>query len=161
MITMNKEPEKWFVIVLLFIILIAIITTRLLHTPAVGRADNTRIYEQQRDLSTPSSRLVGHWIGVPEGDKLYYQLIDHSFEYGIFTWILKSNIVAKYKIISESPSGEQLKTREFFLLDNCMERATVEYFVSKDGLSMTKKMFYEDGTHELFNYRYVDGSTHP
>lgn len=161
MSTMNKEPAKWFVLVLLFIILIAIIATRLFHTPAVGRADNTRTYEQQRDLSTPSSRLVGHWIGVPEGDKLYYQPIDHSFEYGIFTWILKSNIVAKFKILSESRSGEHLKTREYFLLDNCMERAIVEYCIPKDGISMSKEIFYEDGTRELFEYRYVDDSTHP
>jgi len=158
---MNKKTAKWFIFVLFIIILIAIIAARFSNTPADIRADSNPLYGLQRDISTPSSRLIGHWIGVPDADRLFYQPIDHPLDYGTFTWILNSNIVAKFKILSESHSGQYLKTREFLLLDNCMDHATVEYYIPKDGLSMTKEMFYEDGTSRLFEYRYVDSRTHP
>jgi hypothetical protein len=160
---MDKKTAKWFMFALLIIILIAIIAARFSNTPAITKADSNPVYEQQRDLSTPSSRLIGHWVGVggPDTDRLYYQPIGHSLDYGTFTWILKSSIVAKFKILSESRSGNYLKTREFFLLDNCMDGATAEYCISKDGLSMSKDMFYEDGKYDYFEYYYVDSRTQP
>ena len=115
MSTMNKKTAKWFMFALFIIILIAIIAARFSNSPAATKADSNHIYGQPRDLSTPSSRLIGHWVGMPDADRLYYQPIDHSLDYGTFTWILKSNIVAKYKILSESRSGKYLKTRELLL----------------------------------------------
>lgn len=72
---MNKETAKWFLFPLFIIILITIIASRFSNTPAVTRANSNPIYEQRRDLSTPSSRLIGHGVGVTEADRLYYQPI--------------------------------------------------------------------------------------
>lgn len=80
MSTMDKGTAKWFVFALFIIILIAIFASRFSNTPKVTRADNNHIYGKQRDLSTPSSRLIGHWVGVPDADRLYYQPIKHSLD---------------------------------------------------------------------------------
>jgi len=73
-----KEQVKWLVLALLAVVCIAIIVVRFSNTPATTQADNRDVanefgfvpLQQQRDLSTPSSRLVGHW---KNGDELKQQ----------------------------------------------------------------------------------------
>lgn len=73
-----KEQVKWLVLALLAVVFIAIIAVRFSKLPAATQADNRDVanefgfvpLQQQRDLSTPSSRLVGHW---KNGDELKQQ----------------------------------------------------------------------------------------
>ena len=160
----DEEHLKWFVVAFLVLILIAIIAVRFSNTPAATRGDSNPIYGQQRDLSTPSSRLVGHWVEVPDGCTLYYSPIDRSLDVGTYYWwtpVYRSRSAVKFKILSESRSrwGKQLTTRESIpLIDTIL---TVEYCIPKNGQSMTKEILFEDGRRVYQVYRYVDSKTIP
>ncbi|MFX0204204.1 MAG: hypothetical protein ACFFCW_49535, partial [Candidatus Hodarchaeota archaeon] len=161
--TRRSRQENWLAGVLFAFFLIPVGSVILSKIPAPTRANkNGSVFaERKRNLSTPSGRLWGHWVGVPNGGSLYYPPINHSLGYGTYTWELKSNIVVQFKVLSESRSGIQLNTREFFQLDNGRCCANVEYCISKDGQSMTREILFEDGSRALFEYRYVDGRISP
>lgn len=69
-----------------------------------------------RDLSTPSSRLVGHWrtINVVAMSDLYFGEIDEETGMGTFAeYDLRDGTLAKgtYKIVRETPGGEAITIR--------------------------------------------------
>ena len=150
------RQAKWVAVGILAVGLIGIVVVCVSDTPTATRANKIDFVslQQQRDLSTPSSRLVGHW----EGDgTLYYRPIDRSLGYGTYTW---GNVPVQFKVLSESRSGTYLRTREFLKLDSGAHCANVEYCIPKDGQSMTKEIVFNDGSQGLFKYSYVDDSTH-
>ncbi len=69
-----------------------------------------------RDLSTPSSRLVGHWrtINVVAMSDLYFGEIDEETGTGTFAeYDLRDGTLAKgtYTIVRETPGGEAITIR--------------------------------------------------
>lgn len=158
----DKENVKWLALTFLVIILIAIIAVRFSNTPAATRADGIPAGWQQRDLSTPSSRLVGHWENVNGGADIYYDFIDPQLKIG--SCIISNrngNLPVQFKVLSEEPSGKNLKIREFFSLDKGQVSFDLQCCIPKDGQSMTKEYTYSDGSNSLFIYRYVDGRVDP
>lgn len=111
-----------------------------------------------RDLSTPSSRIVGHWKTQNPKDKQierYYSAVDPDTGWGSITechhWLNNRFHKTAYKIEKETPDGESLVLMESprFVYNN--ERY-VE--ISKDGL--TAKTI-ELGVTE--SWAYVDNKT--
>ena len=101
-----------------------------------------------RDLSTPSSRLVGHWVaetGVKT--EYYYSEIDSKTKVGTLTEYDPRNgtvITCKYSIFTEAPDGENVTLEEACPGDIA---AIVDYVVKEDGttaLRMSTRMNYVD-----------------
>jgi hypothetical protein len=85
-----------------------------------------------RDLSTPASRLVGHWATT--GNVHYYFGPVDSLDIGSLTWVeidRDSTVVKhRYKIISQARSGERLTIQVLF--GSGGDRVD-QYVVSRDG----------------------------
>jgi len=101
-----------------------------------------------RDLSTPSSRLVGHWVaetGVKT--EYYYSEIDSKTKVGTLTEYDPRNgtvITCKYSIFTEAPDGENVTLEEACPGDIA---SIVDYVVKEDGktaLRMSTRMNYVD-----------------
>jgi hypothetical protein len=62
-----------------------------------------------RDMSTPSARLVGHWESEA-GDAVYYGVIDPSTGRGTYWLVQPDGGRAKheYMILSETPNGDDV-----------------------------------------------------
>ena len=101
-----------------------------------------------RDLSTPSSRLVGHWA-TDAGIKTeyYYSEIDSKTKIGTLTeYDPRSGtvITCNYGIFSEVPNGENVTLEEACPGDIA---AVVDYVVKEDGTSalrMSTRISYVD-----------------
>jgi hypothetical protein len=161
----NKKPivaserAKWIFFACLLVILVLAVL-RVVPLPLLGSAkENTRGNGPVlRDLSTPSKRLVGLWRNVDNGHELYYAHFDPSLQIGTFTWSLQKNTYfGRFRVLSESSSGEQLQAREFVRSDTAkFFSADVAYCLPRDGQSMTKEYVLDDGQHVLLVYRYVE-----
>lgn len=107
-----------------------------------------------RDLSTPSSRLVGHWIssGFTKAE-YYFSEINKETGLGKITeYAPRTGTVATgtYKIASEKPGGEEITLSAIWSGYEELPDDHIEFNVSVDGL--TAKM------HE-FTITYVDDKT--
>lgn len=118
-----------------------------------------------RDLSTPSSRLVGHWSSkgtVGEGE-YYFGEIDKETREGTFTsYGTKTGILVKgtYVVARETPEGEAITI--VYTLFGQEEEPDVPSFLSemdfeiaKDGL--TGKQYYGLSTFDTLEY--IDDKT--
>jgi hypothetical protein len=101
-----------------------------------------------RDLSTPSSRLVGHWAAdTAIKTEYYYSEIDSRTKVGTLTeYDPRSGTVVtcNYDIFTEMPSGENVTLEEACPGDIA---AIVEYVVKEDGttaLRMSTRLTYVD-----------------
>lgn len=112
-----------------------------------------------RDLSTPSSRLVGHWkieLFVVEVH-LYFDEIDKKTGEGSFAFydkMLDSVYKGTYTIVNETPKGEDITILPIFFSDKDAPDISLysQFSVQKDGLeAMNKFLFVE--------MEYVDGKT--
>jgi hypothetical protein len=101
-----------------------------------------------RDLSTPSSRLIGHWVaetGVKT--EYYYSEIDSKTKVGTLTEYDPRNgtvVTCNYDIFTEVPNGENVTLEEACPGDIA---AIVDYVVKEDGttaLRMSTRMNYVD-----------------
>jgi hypothetical protein len=101
-----------------------------------------------RDLSTPSSRLVGHWAA--DGaikTEYYYSEIDSRTKVGTLTEYdprTGAVITCNYGIFNEEPSGQNVSLEEACPGDIA---AVVDYVVKEDGTSalrMSTKLNYLD-----------------
>ncbi len=101
-----------------------------------------------RDLSTPSSRLVGHWVSSTAiKTEYYYSEIDSKTKLGTLTMYDPRNdteVTCNYDIFSELPNEENVSLEEA-----CPGEITaiVDYVVKKDGTSalrMSSKITYVD-----------------
>jgi len=107
-------------------------------------------------LSTPSSRLVGHWRSDNDAfwTDVHYGPTDSV---GMGTcYAVDGRVLFKFQILSEDRWGIRLVAREFL---NRVALYDVEYCVSKDGRSMTKEYIFESGSRVLSEYRRVDGDS--
>jgi len=109
-----------------------------------------------RDLSSPSSRLVGHWIADHEIEKgyhieYYFSEIDPTTGKGLSTEYDPRDgtvFIMTYIINSQAPEGEKLEILE--TAPDGMEMPLTEFEIAKDGL--TAKM-------RKFTITYVDDKT--
>ena len=107
-----------------------------------------------RDLSTPSSRLVGHWR-AKTGIKTEYYInkIDPKTKEGTITEYdpgAGTVFIGKYTIFSEAPDKEEVTLDVDWPGD--FDFGNTEFWVQKDGMSATMHMFWIE---------YVDGKTEP
>jgi hypothetical protein len=169
---MNYNKSKWIlalIIVAAFAVFFIIVLFS--NTPvATWSADSIPDSFQKRDMSTPSSRLVGHWISENGSHELYYNLIDHSLKIG--TYILdnyntKPSSPIKLKILSEESNGTQLIMRTFpdttkleAVTGLDFTKSDIECCIPKDGQSMSQEYTFL-GERHLNIYHYVDGRVDP
>ena len=101
-----------------------------------------------RDLSTPSSRLVGHWVAdTALKTEYYYSESDSRTQVGTLTEYDPRNgtvVSCKYDIFSEASNEENVTLEEA-----CPGEITmiVDYVVKEDGttaLRMSTRMNYVD-----------------
>jgi len=64
---------------------------------------------EERDLSTPSSRLVGHW-STDEGTHYYFGAVGGADKTGALIVVGSNETVGResYRVLSERPDGEEL-----------------------------------------------------
>jgi len=161
----TKQRTSWSVLACLTAILIVIILNQ---TGALRNISTTRgINVQKRDLSTPSSRLVGHWVADFWGSENYYRPI--NVQIGVGTYVLVNSAgceLVEFKILSEDSTGTELVVREFLLSGSYAKilgpRFSIDakYHLAKDGKSMSKEISCGQ-KHELIVYSYVDDKTCP
>lgn len=107
-----------------------------------------------RDLSTPSSRLVGHWKRKDPTDsqfEYYFSEIDPDTDEGTLTLYsvgVGTTFISSYKILSEAPGGENISL--MVTNPSGIFPINVEFVIEKDGLSAKMMEFYIE---------YVDGKT--
>jgi hypothetical protein len=180
MATNNKDQIKWLTFAILAIVFIGIIVHHFPNTPASAWSKireavstNTIHYKQQRDLSTPSSRLVGHWISEDRKCELYYKLVDPSLRIGTFivdNWNTKPSSPMRFKILSEGPKADDLIIREFMpiakkaklelAIGEPITQSAITHCIPKHGQSMTRE-YTSLGEQMLEVYHYVDDKTNP
>lgn len=108
----------------------------------------------RRDLSTPSSRLVGHWQS-PDGDyDQYFGPIDKDTRIGTFVEVDKDGNATYYRY---KVTGEDLDGEEFEIASEGDGSYSVPllYWISKDGLRLSFFAEAEDAN------RYIDNKTEP
>jgi hypothetical protein len=114
-----------------------------------------------RDLSTPSSRLVGHWISdkpkLSTGgyEEYFFSAVDPDTGIGkmsSYTPTTGEVTYLTYKIQTEAPAGEALDilVTLFEGVDSPFNRLTFDFEIAKDGL--TAKML-------KFTITYIDDKT--
>ena len=168
----NKEESKWLSVVILAIVFTSILIYCHSNTPATTLAHRIEIdpLKQQRDLSTPSSRLVGRWINKSGDQQLYYTLTDASLKIGTSLIHNSDRNPCRpiwFKILHEEPTGEKLVLSEFknlrkFKLHLGFRNtpSIITHIVSKHGMSMSQE-YTLMGNQERSVYRYVDDKTSP
>jgi len=171
--TVKNETGEQVVLAVLVVIFVFVITFReggfLKGTTATTRGNSS----QRRDLSTPSSRLVGHWQSVDNDGEVFYRPIHPDLRIATYRFRNKPYGNAgppnRFKILSEEPSGTQLVIRPYG--ENESLRALREigmecwmsdktYTIPKHGQSMTQEGTLM-GDPILSVYRYVDDKTSP
>jgi hypothetical protein len=101
-----------------------------------------------RDLSTPSSRLVGHWVASTAiKTEYFYSEINSKTKLGTLTEYdprSGTELTCNYDIFTEATSGENVTLEEACPGDIA---AIVDYVVKEDGktaLRMSTKLDYVD-----------------
>jgi hypothetical protein len=114
-----------------------------------------------RDLSTPSSRLVGRWDTVPNirasKDCLYFRFTDPELKIGIFGW---GDTQSQFKVLSENRSGTEVNLRMFY----AGESSDAKCCVTKDGQSLSMEwsdtllvLYFMDNEFTSYQYDQIIG----
>lgn len=126
--------------------------------------------EAGRDLSTPSSRLVGHWrtINVVAMSEYYFGEINEETGKGTFAeYDMRNGSLAKgtYKVVRETPGGEEITIRPtLFGYEDLDLPAGVldleeDLVVQKDGLKAKMMNFYIEYVDDKTEFDPSDPST--
>jgi len=92
---------------------------------------------EQRDLSTPSSRLVGHWRS--RSFEYYFSPVDQQTKEGVFIQDIEGIVLhGVYQIIDEEKDGEELVFR-FNVPEVGQGRGL--FRIQQDGLKMEVREF--------------------
>jgi len=104
-----------------------------------------------RDLSTPSSRLVGHWESPNDRMMTHaiYGPVDASGRGTCYE--LDGTVHFTFKVLDEDRTGTKLVLSEG---ENERRQVEAEYIISQDGRSLTKEYRFGDGNHWVFDYEY-------
>ena len=157
----RRQPFKWSLLLALIAVLIGVVLVQwkepLFDSIAKATAQRPKA---GRDLSTPSSRLVGHWRNIGGGADIYYGPIDFRSQAGTFTISTPDGQFSRgFKILFEEHSGNKLTVKEYLQYSNRSGTVVAEYFLSEDGRSMVKEYLLNEGP--FLTYRYVDDKTVP
>jgi hypothetical protein len=130
----------------------------------------------ERDLSSPSSRLVGHWENVDNNGEIYYTAIDPDLKIGTFRLAIAGGPPGRsvyFRVISEELSGNTVIIRDFRDFSELEAKTGLDFSrsdivcrISKDGQSMTQEYILSH-RHRMFSvYRYshlqpIDDKTAP
>lgn len=113
-----------------------------------------------RDFSTPSTRLLGHWESR-SGTEYFFGRIDAATEFGSLTWVETSAdgrvVKHKYKIVSETPDDEELSIQVHYASG---DRAVWTFRVYRDGYAMTGQRRSGSFTFDD-DYIYIDDRVGP
>lgn len=108
-----------------------------------------------RDLSTPSSRLVGHWCGRFSDDReIFFGPIDDQTKIGNVVEVV--NIEAfyhQYRVVKEELNGVTIVYEPFSDLIGVHPQK--EFWITKDGKTMT------NANNSLEVFEYLDSKTEP
>lgn len=121
---------------------------------------NIGIAQANRDLSTPATRLVGHWV-TPGNTHYYFSAADSLTDIGSLTWVevgaggrvVKHN----YKIIAQTPKGNELTLQILFAAGGSR---VDQYIVAKDGKSIHRTITVV-GITTTEKLTYVDNQIRP
>jgi len=163
----SKQRISWAVLGCLIFILIVIILNQTGSLRNVAKTLGSNV--QKRDLSTPSSRLVGHWVPEFYGHELYFKPVNRQIGTGTYLVAKPTGVEpTQFKILSEDSTGTELVIREFnFTPPGRYTRilgptysTDTKYHVAKDGKSMCMEISVGEN-HWLIVYAYVDDKTCP
>lgn len=174
----HRVISNWLLLSLLVTILISIFLIHFSNNPIKTRADMSIIpvddlvtSTPQRDLSTPSSRLVGHWVRIDNSGEIYYGPIEPSLKIGNYRLYNESSGILgppfQFKVLFEEPAGQKLIIRVFKNQELLELEATTGYdfsksdilcCISKNGQSMSQE-YTSMGIRRLDLYRYVNDIT--
>jgi hypothetical protein len=171
----NITPVAWAILAVVFIIIIVLAIlaglTAQQKSSAVQQKDVWDLAQQrltaqqgnQRDLSSPSSRLAGHWEGR------YYSPVDPELKIGTYRLIMSDGRVGppiRFRVISEQSSENHLVIREYAYdpqieaLGLDTSKSDIECCISKDGQLMTRDYVFMG--HRMFTVtHYIDDKTAP
>lgn len=122
---------------------------------ALAASNRTAATVGGRTLSTPSGRLIGHWMEA-RGSHAYYGPLN---DVGVGEFIA-GGLSGQYKVVSDERRGTSLVLTEFVNVDGHLHAPTADIEISMDGSSMSKEWTY-DGLRYLFMYQYADARTQP
>ncbi len=98
---------------------------------------------KERDLSTPSSRLVGHWrANTPLQIEYYFAEINPETGEGIqieYDPRGGSVFICKYKIYSETPDGKNLSI--LIIAPDGTEIPRADFVIDEDGMNAQMRAF--------------------
>lgn len=114
----------------------------------------------ERDLSTPASRLIGHWTDKLDED-FYYGVPDTKGKMlGDMIWVDPNGrtLYHKYRIVNQELTGEQITIEEHY--HKGLGSKPVTLMISKDGQKMksTKRIL---GMNIASEHKYVDDQVRP
>jgi hypothetical protein len=103
-----------------------------------------------RDLSTPSKKLVGHWL-YEDGTHIYFDTINSYTKSGSYMFVDKDSVAHYFhhKILSETLDGNKIEVQREWLNEVCSLRTT--YIISPDGTKLTERYLQKDA----LNMKYV------
>ena len=109
-----------------------------------------------KDLSTPSSRIVGHWQGGYVPREKYFGPIDDQTRTGSAVEFTDGDaFYFQYRVVSEEINGVTIKYVGVHPDLSDALQVEMEFWIKKDGLTMT------NANNPLDVYEYVDSKTEP
>jgi len=105
-----------------------------------------------RDLSTPSSRLLGYWV-TDHGVYAHYHDYISDLKTGRFRALEFSG---EYKVLSEDRAGTTLVVRKFIGIGGKIESGLVYFDIARDGSRMSAEWVFGDSHHWLMIYRWAE-----
>jgi len=110
---------------------------------------------QGRDLSTPSKRLVGHWLSDKQGWHEFYSPVDPITKTGTFVQVDDSDaFYAQYRLISENLDGTHVKI-QLLTLNDTLPEIEMEWDIDMDGIKRKHAEYPSN------SWTYVDNKTEP
>lgn len=122
--------------------------------------------DSERDLSTPASRLVGHWEYREKNEEYFFSDIDRKTKEGNWT-IYETNTgnvrYCIYRVLVQDKKGTSItasalpdRTKNVnAIVEDC---GIIMGYVSEDGLSALGKLV-EDGEYAKGEWVYIDDET--
>lgn len=179
---LDKDHTKWWSVLALVVVLIAMILILSTIRPHSSIAQEKSAYpesptsvadlQQTRNLSTPSKRLVGRWRDVDYNSELYFSPIESELRIG--TYRIRNRIgkggsfgqPTRIRILRENLSGTELFYKEYKNLSikkleleigRDLTKSDIRCCVSMDGTTMTLEYTTGGDPDAMFSvYRYID-----
>lgn len=176
---LDKDHTKWWAVLALVVVLIAMILVLSTIRPHSSIAQEKSAYpesptsvaylQETRDLSTPSKRLVGRWRNVDNNGEIYFSPIESELRLGTYRLHNQGGMVGpptRIRILRENLSGTELFYKEYKNLSikkleleigRDLTKSDIRCCVSMDGTTMTLEYTTGGDPDPMFSvYRYID-----